>query len=83
MCATHLLRRASKTTYTGPYPLVSPSARPQNWHYWEMALIGDVVTSIFMHSVIIVCLLRVGSLSCFAVRNARFADLRYDRASET
>ena len=44
---------------------------------------GDVVTSIFMHSVINVCLLRVGSLSCFAVRNARFADLRYDRASVT
>ena len=51
-------------------------------HYWEMALVGDV-TYIFMHSVINVCLLRVGSLSCFAARNARFADLRYNGAFET
>ena len=45
-------------------------------HYWEMALVGDVVASIFMHSVIMVCLLSVGSLSCFPMRNARFAYLR-------
>ena len=41
-------------------------------HYWEMALVGDV-TSIFTHSVINVCLLRVGSvvstvgLGCFHI----------------
>ena len=68
--------------YRWPYPLVPPRARPQNMHYWEMALVSDV-TSIFVQLVINVCLLRVGSLSCFAVRNARFADLRYGRASET
>ena len=67
--------------YSGPYPLVPPRARPQNMHYWEMALVSDV-TSIFVQLVINVCLLRVGSLSCFAVRT-RFADLRYYRASET
>ena len=39
-----------------------PHARPQKWHYWETALIGDVVTSIFVHLVINVCLLRVGSV---------------------
>ena len=59
--------------YRGPYALVSPLARPQNWHYWETALIGAVVTYIFMHVEINVCLLRFGYLSCFAMRDGRFA----------
>lgn len=58
-----------------------PVRNPENLHYLETALVNDVLAPIRMHSVISVCLVSAGAFSCFPVRKARLADLRYDITS--